>query len=39
MMTTDTELMWQEFLPEMEKAEEACIAEWHRRRRSLLSRC
>ena len=39
MMTTDTEPMWQEFLPEMEKAEEACTAEWHRRRRSLLSRC
>ena len=35
MMTTDTEPMWQEFLPEMEKAEEACTAEWHRRRRSL----
>lgn len=33
------EPMWQEFLPEMEKAEEACTAEWHRRRRSLLSRC
>ena len=26
-------------LPEMEKAEETCTAEWHRRRRSLLSRC
>ena len=38
-MTTDTEPMWQEFLPEMEKAEEDCTAEWHRRRRSLLSRC
>ena len=35
----DTEPMWQEFLPEMEKAEEDCTAEWHRRRRSLLSRC
>ena len=39
MMTAGTEHMWQEFLPEMEKAEEACTAEWHRRRRSLLSRC
>ena len=39
MMTTDTEPMWQGFLPEMEKAEEACTAEWHRRRRSLQSRC
>ena len=29
----------EEFLPEMEKAEEVCTAEWHRRRRSLLSRC
>ena len=26
-------------LPEMEKAEEDCTAEWHQRRRSLLSRC